>query len=134
MKFGELAKTQDSFEKTSTNQSASLKYKLLTLEESVKVVADELEGYQRQVKVLHSEKDTLERVLNMKAKEAHTSLMNEVSKVESELKRHTEYQRTENSRLQQQITMLMGEKTALQQKMAALQRRFAELEQLVGIE
>jgi hypothetical protein len=38
-------------------------------------------------------------------------------------KRHFNFQKAENSRIQQQITALKGEKTALQQQLLGLQRR-----------
>ena len=38
-------------------------------------------------------------------------------------KRHFNFQKAENSRIQQQITSLKGEKTALQQQLLGLQRR-----------
>ena len=47
-------------------------------------------------------------------------------------KRHFNFQKAENSRIQQQITSLKGEKTALQQQLLGLQRRITELEMQVG--
>jgi hypothetical protein len=47
-------------------------------------------------------------------------------------KRHFNFQKAENSRIQQQITALKGEKTALQQQLLGLQRRITELEMQVG--
>lgn len=49
-------------------------------------------------------------------------------------KRHFNFQKAENSRIQQQITSLKGEKTALQQQLLGLQRRITELEMQVGSE
>lgn len=49
-------------------------------------------------------------------------------------KRHFNFQKAENSRIQQQITALKGEKTALQQQLLGLQRRITELEMQVGSE
>ena len=60
--------------------------------------------------------------------------MNEISRIEDEMKRNFAHQKSENSRLQQQITSLKGEKTVLQQQLLALQRRIAELESQVGSE
>ena len=47
-------------------------------------------------------------------------------------KRHFNFQKAENSRIQQQITALKGQKTALQQQLLGLQRRITELEMQVG--
>ena len=68
----------------------------------------------------------------MKINDVRKSLINEIYRVEEEMKRHFTHQKAENSRLQQQITQLKGEKTALQQQLLGLQRRISELELQVG--
>ena len=55
-----------------------------------------------------------------------------LNKVEDEMKRHFSHQTSENSWLQQQITSLKAEKTALQNQLIALQRRISDLEMQVG--
>lgn len=112
--------------------SASLKGKLLSLEEMIRAITEEMNFHKKEVQNLKSEKDTLENVLNMKINDVRKSLMNEIYRVEEEMKRHFAHQKAENSRLQQQITQLKGEKTALQQQLIALQRRIGELEMQVG--
>lgn len=112
--------------------SASLKGKLLSLEEMIRSITEEMNFHKKEVQILRSEKDTLENVLNMKINDVRKSLMNEINRVEEEMKRHFSHQKAENSRLQQQITQLKGEKTALQQQLLALQRRISELESQVG--
>jgi len=82
--------------------------------------------------VLRSEKETLESVLTIKTQEVRKTLTNENFKVEEELKRHYAHQKQDNSRLQQQITALRGEKTALDMQLIELERRMAELELQVG--
>ena len=49
------------------------------------------------------------------------------------MKRHYSHQKTENSRLQQQVTALRGEKTALDMQLIELERRMAEVELQVGV-
>ena len=44
------------------------------------------------------------------------------------MKRHYAHQKAENSRIQQQVTALKGEKTALDMQLLELERRMAELE------
>lgn len=117
---------------TNAAGSASLKGKLLSLEEQIRSITEEMNYHKKEVQILRSEKDTLENVLNMKINDVRKSLMNEIYRVEEEMKRHFAHQKAENSRLQQQITQLKGEKTALQQQLLALQRRIAELEMQVG--
>lgn len=63
--------------------------------------------------MLRSEKETLESVLTLKTQEVRKTLTNENFKVEEEMKRHYAHQKQDNSRMQQQITALRGEKTAL---------------------
>lgn len=86
------------------------------------------------MQVLRSEKDTLESVLTMKTSDVKKTLSNELSRIEEEMKRHFNFQKAENSRIQQQITALKGEKTSLQQQLLGLQRRITELEMQIGSE
>ena len=48
------------------------------------------------------------------------------------MKRHYAHQKAENARIQQQVTALKGEKTALDMQLLELERRQAELELQVG--
>jgi chromosome segregation ATPase len=126
--------TQGSIGSLGNTGSASLKGKLLNLEELVRSITEEMNFHKKEVQILRSEKDTLENVLNMKINDVRKSLMNEIARVEDEMKRHFAHQKAENSRLQQQITQLKGEKTSLQQQLLALQRRISELETQIGAE
>lgn len=135
---GDLARTtQSAFSATGKSDaagagSASLKGKLLSLEEMIRALTEEMNFHKKEVQILRSEKDTLENVLNMKTQDVRKSLMNEIYRVEEEMKRHFAHQKAENNRLQQQINQLKGEKTALHQQLLALQRRISELELQVG--
>lgn len=115
----------------------------------IKTVADEMNFHKKEVQVLKSEKDTLESVLSMKTQDVKKTLTNELMRIDEEMKRHFQHQKAENARLQQQITALKGEKTALQQQLLGipfsiknnsnlnfigLQRRISELEMQVGNE
>jgi len=133
----DMARTAQSAFSTTKNEaagagSASLKGKLLSLEEMIRALTEEMNFHKKEVQILRSEKDTLENVLNMKTQDVRKSLMNEIYRVEEEMKRHFAHQKAENNRLQQQINQLKGEKTALQQQLLALQRRISELELQVG--
>jgi chromosome segregation ATPase len=68
----------------------------------------------------------------MKTHEVKVNLLQELNKVEDEMKRHFSHQSAENGRLQQQIASLKAEKTALQNQLIALQRRISDLEMQVG--
>ena len=117
-----------------TAGSSSLKGKLMSIEETVQMLNNEINNHKREVEVLRSEKDTLESVLNQKIMDVRKSLMQEISRIEDDMKRNFAQQKSENLRLQQQITGLKGEKTALQQELLSLQRRISELESQIGSE
>ena len=117
----------------SNANTANLKGKLSALEEMILQLADELQYHKKEVQVLRSEKETLESVLTMKTQDVRKTLTNENFKVEEEMKRHYSHQKAENSRIQQQVTSLKGEKTALDMQLLELERRMAELELQVGM-
>ena len=98
------------------------------MEEMILQLADELQYHKKEVQVLRSEKETLESVLTMKTQDVRKTLTNENFKVEEEMKRHYSHQKAENARIQQQVTALKGEKTALDMQLLELERRMAELE------
>ena len=100
----------------------------------IKQLGEELNYNKKEVQILRSEKETLESVLTMKTQDVRKTLTNELFKVEEEMKRHYAHQKAENSRIQQQITALKGEKTALDMQLLELERRMAELELQVGHE
>ena len=64
-------------------------------------MTEELNFHKKEVSVLKTEKDTLEKMLHMKLADARKSLGNEIFRVEEEMKRHFQHQKAENSRLQQ---------------------------------
>ena len=97
----------------SNNNTANIKGKMAALEEMIMQLGDELSYHKKEVQVLRSEKETLESVLTMKTQDVRKTLTNENFKVEEEMKRHYAHQKAENSRIQQQVTALKGEKTAL---------------------
>lgn len=82
--------------------------------------------------MLRSEKESLETVLNTKTGEVRKTLGHELKKVEDEMKRHYAWQKSENSRIQQQVTGLKQEKTSLDMQLMELERRMAELELQMG--
>lgn len=112
----------------------SLKAKLNGLEQALKTLNEDLSGHKKDIQVLKAEKDTLQSVLAMKTADVRDSLTEELQTIENEMKRHFAHQKTENARLQQQITGLKAEKTGLQQQLIGLQRRITELELQIGAE
>ena len=91
-----------------------------------------MNGHKKDVIQLKNEKETLQEILKLKTHEVKNTLLQELNKVEDEMKRHFSHQRSENGRLQQQISTLKAEKTVLQNQLIALQRRIADLEMQVG--
>ena len=74
----------------------------------------------------------MEKTLAMKAQEVRGNLQDEATRVEDELKKNLSQQRTENGKLQNQISILKQDKTTLQQNLLGLQRRIGELELKIG--
>ncbi len=130
--LGKLTQTGANFGATNSANAATLKGKLQSLEEQIQSVADEMNGHKKDVTSLKNEKDTLQEILKMKTHEVKVNLLQELNKVEDEMKRHFAHQSSENGRLQQQIASLKAEKTALQNQLIALQRRISDLEMQVG--
>ena len=130
--LGQLTQTGNNFNATNSANAATLKGKLASLEEQIQLVADEMNNHKKDVVSLKNEKDTLQEILKMKTHEVKNTLLQELNKVEDEMKRHFSHQTSENSILQQQITSLKAEKTALQNQLIALQRRISDLEMQVG--
>jgi len=88
--------------------------------------------HKQDVNNLKLEKDSIQETLKSKTHEVKTTLLQELNKVEEDMKRHFSHQKAENSRLQQQISQLKSEKTVLQGQLIALQRRIGDLEMQVG--
>ena len=114
------------------NNSSTLKGKLQLLEEQIQLIADEMNNHKNDVIRLKTEKDNLQETLKNKTGSVKTNLLQDLYKVEDEMKRHFSHQTSENGRLQQKITSLKAEKTALQNQLIALQRRISDLEMQVG--
>jgi chromosome segregation ATPase len=102
------------------------------LEEQIQKIADEMNNHKKDVVRLKTEKDHLQETLKNKTGSVKTNLLQDLYKVEDEMKRHFAHQTSENGRLQQKITTLKAEKTSLQNQLIALQRRISDLEMQVG--
>ena len=112
--------------------SATLKGKINGLEETIRTLTEELNFYKKEIQNLRSEKEGLDDTLTRKAQDIRKSLTTDVFKAEEEMKKNYLNQKSENTKLQGQITTLKTEKTNLQQHLLDLQRRTAELELLMG--
>ena len=114
------------------SMSGSLKMKLNVLENAVSKINEEINFQKREVQVLKSEKETLETILDQKAQDVRKSMEEDAARVDSDMRQRFKDSKSENNKLQQDITNLKQEKTTLQQNVLALQRKIGELELTVG--
>ena len=87
---------------------------LARLEDLIRGIHEEVEFHKKEVQILRVEKDELEKALSNKAAEVRENLQNEATRVEDDLKKNLSQQRTENGKLQNQISILKHDKTQLQ--------------------
>jgi hypothetical protein len=71
-------------------------------------------------------------MLTFKTQEVKSILLEELMKVNEDMKRHFAHQKSENSRLDQQITQLKNERIVLKNQLNAIDRRITDLEMQVG--
>ena len=122
------------FQTQGGDKEGSLKMNLARLEDLIRGIHEEVEFHKKEVQILRVEKDELEKALSNKAGEVRENLQNEATRVEDDLKKNLSQQRTENGKLQNQISILKHDKTQLQQNLLGLQRRIGELELKIGNE
>eukprot|EP00347_Sterkiella_histriomuscorum_P009150 403342328 len=115
-----------------SDNTAHLKGKLSNLNETIRQLQEQLNTHKKEVQILRSEKETLESVLTMKCQDTRKALTNELHRVEEEIKRHYNNQHAEGQRLQQQLTGLKTDKTALEMDIVRMQKRIEELELQIG--
>ncbi|KAL4508519.1 hypothetical protein ABPG72_003823 [Tetrahymena utriculariae] len=117
----------------STNSNpASLKGKIQSLEEMAFSVNNELQLHKKELAILNSEKDSLSSVLNMKAQDVKKTLMNELIRLEDEMNRHFNNQKSENNRIQSQLSLIKTDKAALDELIGELEGRIKDLEYHIG--
>ncbi|MCQ2818846.1 MAG: hypothetical protein MJ252_16395 [archaeon] len=125
-------KTSAAFTMTNSSNAATLKGKIAKLEEDMQAVSDEMNAHKKDCNCLENEKETVKKQLKLKTHEVKANLMQELNKIEDDMKRHFVHQNNENGKLLQQLANLKAEKTALQNQLIALQRRISDLEVQVG--
>ena len=109
-----------------------MKGKLNSLNDTIRQLQEQLNTHKKEVQILRSEKETLESVLTMKQGDTRKALTNELYRVEEEIKRHYANQKAESTRLQQQVTVLKNDKTAIEKDIIRMQKRIEELELQIG--
>ena len=95
-------------------------------------MTENLNIHKKEVQILRSEKETLESVLTMKCQDTRKALTNELHRVTEEINRHYSNQNAEAQRLQQQLSNLKTEKTALEKEILRMTKRIEELELQIG--
>jgi hypothetical protein len=71
-------------------------------------------------------------MLRYKTEDVKSILLEELLKVYDDMKRHFAHQKSENSRLDQQITLLKNERIVLKNQLNSIDRRITDLEMQVG--
>ena len=85
----------------------------------VKQIAEDMDQYRRDALVL-DQINSMERDVGQQLQDMKRELLNNLGKIEDNMKKNFSQQKAENSRIQQQITALKGEKTALQQQLLGI--------------
>ena len=114
--------------------TAHMKGKLQNLNETVRHLTENLNVHKKEVQILRSEKETLESVLTMKSQDTRKALTNELHRVQEEINRHYSNQHAEAQRLNQQMSNLKTEKTALEKEILRMTKRIEELELQIGVD
>mmetsp|Transcript_2343 Transcript_2343/g.4941 ORF Transcript_2343/g.4941 Transcript_2343/m.4941 type:complete len:124 (+) Transcript_2343:86-457(+) len=109
-----------------------LKGKLASLEDFISMQNEELAAQRQEIDSLRSDKSNIEQHYQTQLEELKKTMVGDVQRMQEEVKKHFMQQKSENARLQQQITTLKGEKTSLQQQILGLQRRIQEIEEHIG--
>ena len=112
--------------------SGSLKYKLNLLENAVTRIKEDIQFQKKEVSMLKSEKEQMEKVLEQKAIETRKAMEEEVNRCDSDMRNKFQSAKSQNNKLQQEVTQIKQEKTTLQQEVLSLQRKIAELELVIG--
>merc|ERR1712087_777928 len=111
-----------------------LKGKLASLEDFISMQNEELAAQRQEIESLRGDKSNIEQHYQGQLQELKKTMVGDVQRMQEEVKKHFQQQKSENTRLQQQITTLKGEKTSLQQQILGLQRRIQEIEEHIGVD
>jgi len=97
-----------------SSNSASLKGKIHTIEESMTLCQDEMNSHKKDVNSVKTERDSLQEMLKLKIDEIKHNLMDDVGKIEDELNKHFNNSKGDNGKLMMELNKLKNEKTELQ--------------------
>uniref|UniRef100_A0A7S1EX44 Uncharacterized protein n=1 Tax=Noctiluca scintillans TaxID=2966 RepID=A0A7S1EX44_NOCSC len=112
--------------------STGLKGKLASLEDFIAMQNEELTAQRVEIESLRNDKSNIEEHYQSQLNELKKTMVVDVQRIQEEVKKHFQQQKSENSRLQQQVSTLKSEKVSLQQHILGLQRRVQEVEEAIG--
>merc|ERR1719162_444141 len=121
----------DSFDR---KRSTGLKGKVQDLAYSLQMQNEEIGIEKNQLETIKSENLSSSNGLQAQLGDIKRYFQADVQRMEEEFRVQANLQKSENVRLQQQLTTLKGEKTSIHQQIIALQRRIEEIEEEIGHE
>jgi len=115
-------------------RSTGLKGKVQDLAFSLQMQNEEIGVEKNQLESIKSENLNSSNGLQAQLSDIKRYFQSDVQRMEEEFRVQANLQKSENVRLQQQLTTLKGEKTSIHQQIIALQRRLEEIEEEIGHE
>jgi len=115
-------------------RSTGLKGKVQDLAYSLQLQNEEIGMEKNQLETIKTENLSSSNGLQAQLGDIQRYFQSDVQRLEDEFRVRANLQKSENVRLQQQLTTLKGEKTSVHQQVIALQRRVEEIEDEVGHE
>ncbi len=126
-----MHRSADSFDR---KRSTGLKGKVQDLAYSLQTQNEEIGIEKNQLETIKSENLSSSNGLQAQLGDIMRYFQSDVQRMEEEFRVQANLQKSENVRLQQQLTTLKGEKTSVHQQIIALQRRIEEIEEEIGHE
>jgi len=121
----------DSFDR---KRSTGLKGKVQDLAYSLQMQNEEIGIEKNSLETIKTENANSSNGLQAQLGDIKRYFQADVQRMEEEFRVQANLQKSENVRLQQQLTTLKGEKTSIHQQIIALQRRIEEIEEEIGHE
>ena len=133
MEQDQMPVTSYTFNPNSIITANNLKGKLLGLEEKRLELAKEVNEEKKKVQRNGNTRDEVQDYLKKTSKEVTDRITGELDNVQEEMNNHFTNQKSENTRLQNEIAGLKEEKKQLQDLLMSLQRKITDLEAQAGI-
>jgi hypothetical protein len=87
-------------------------------------IGDKMNEHKASFSSLLTDKDYFQKALREESQGVKLGMLDELTKVEEDMKKHFANQKAENQKLQQQITILKNDKTQLQNQIIGILRLF----------